>query len=110
MKQNLRCEICDEIIEYNYDLVVALSFFGLKCYHNECYIREIKKLSSSILSGPYNTKGSTLYAVIWTTMFAIFYFKYHNVNSLLSIFLIICAIIPISLRSYSYYKYEKKLK
>lgn len=100
------CEKCDGLIESDEDLITDIVVLSVVAYHEDCYVKELKRGTGFFLSGrPLNSWAANLgfLLALIIALSTIFFFE--------DWFLLFFAcLIPIAYRLYSFFVYEWPLK
>ena len=115
------CHSCKKPIHTNDDLITSFYFFKIRPYHSSCYSKNLKSLRTIFLKNyPINSIAATFY-IAFTSILGLIFLAIaiksiiEGDEDLLSwiimsiIILLLFIILPIFVRLYSYYKFEKKL-
>ena len=106
--KEIYCSVCAGEIYTKEDLVVAKEFVGIFPFHASCYSKSVKGMRTLFLSNtPINGFASTIGAVLLFLigLIAIFFIPETGFK-LVGILLIT---VPLGLRLYSWFKYERYL-
>ena len=116
MVNQIICYSCKKEIKTNKDLVTAVYFFRIKPFHLLCYSKVWERYAFFPIFLNSFPITHYLFGKMYTILMPIFgvflLFLSLSGESLISLSLIVALcfiILPISIKLYSYYKYEKQL-
>lgn len=119
MKNQINCHSCNKPIKSKNDLITALYLVFIRPYHSSCYANKLKSLKTIFLknypiNGISGTLGAILVPIIGLYVISIFLktkqiIPSYQVMISAIFFFIFLIVLPIFIRLYSYYKYEKPL-
>jgi len=100
------CDKCNGVIDSREDLVTDIVVLSVTPYHEDCYVRDLKRGRGFFLSGQALNGWAGNFGFLLAVIIAIISLIFYDELAILFFF----SLIPIAYRLYSYFIYEHPLK